>query len=655
MSFCLLYNQILIRIFSPFNFQKFPKKSIKIQIKKKPMESSDPIYPVYVHIYDISQGMARSMSQMLIGKQLEGIWHTGIVVYNREYYFGGGICMGPPKQTPFGPPNKIEKIGETQIPQDLFHEFLRELSPKFNLQTYDLLKNNCNNFTEECSQFLTGLSIPSYITGLPSEVLNTPFGKMIEPIINSMQSQMINNSSNQIMEGLNPMDNPQAMIFNNNPQPQTQPKPQQQPQPQPQPPQPHEIVQEITNAFQFREAYSLNKASVFDFYSLTCPPCNRIKPIFHNIAQETCNTYPQIRFFAVNISNNRDIAGQMQVQSIPTFIFYHNGQLLRRFSGANEADIRKNVTELKSLVGPSQNNNNMVGMTKPQQEKPKNTFELCCPDNFEFYLYKTEKKEFPVNKIKALSKEKIRDSTNHETFMEVTTSVDTVIQYFIPEKKKELLRFLANNMTAYMEEYSIDAIAFYDLFKMLLGENSYCQIFFEEFSENFDKILGFMRKDEKNGFKIIEKPVRVLILRTLCNCFAAESGKAEIGKRSVEVLDLALKYLDFFMKTDKMTVESCIMLIFNMVLGGKIEKTEYLNVLEQIIKIGELSNENTSDNINLGVILTTNYICWKVKTLAETIKEMGIYRILDKTKTSKDEKVVAAKKDCENLLEGKLK
>ena len=24
-----------------------------------------------------------------IGKQLEGIWHTGIVVFNREYYYGG--------------------------------------------------------------------------------------------------------------------------------------------------------------------------------------------------------------------------------------------------------------------------------------------------------------------------------------------------------------------------------------------------------------------------------------------------------------------------------------------------------------------------------------------------------------------------------------
>jgi hypothetical protein len=24
------------------------------------------------------------------GKQLEGIWHTGILVYDEEYYFGGG-------------------------------------------------------------------------------------------------------------------------------------------------------------------------------------------------------------------------------------------------------------------------------------------------------------------------------------------------------------------------------------------------------------------------------------------------------------------------------------------------------------------------------------------------------------------------------------
>ena len=39
------------------------------------------------------------LSQLhFLGKRLEGIWHTGIVVYGQEYYFGGtgGIECCPP-------------------------------------------------------------------------------------------------------------------------------------------------------------------------------------------------------------------------------------------------------------------------------------------------------------------------------------------------------------------------------------------------------------------------------------------------------------------------------------------------------------------------------------------------------------------------------
>ena len=34
----------------------------------------------------------------IVGKRLEGIWHTGIVVYGQEYFFGGtgGIECCPP-------------------------------------------------------------------------------------------------------------------------------------------------------------------------------------------------------------------------------------------------------------------------------------------------------------------------------------------------------------------------------------------------------------------------------------------------------------------------------------------------------------------------------------------------------------------------------
>ena len=38
---------------------------------------------VVLHLYDLSQGMAKAMSQAIIGKQIDGIWHTGIVVYGR--------------------------------------------------------------------------------------------------------------------------------------------------------------------------------------------------------------------------------------------------------------------------------------------------------------------------------------------------------------------------------------------------------------------------------------------------------------------------------------------------------------------------------------------------------------------------------------------
>ena len=145
---------------------------------------------VRLHLYDLSQGMARAMSAQLLGKQLDGVWHTGIVAFGQEFYFGGGIQCGTPGHTHFGRPMQVIDLGATHIPREVFDEFLVDIAPRFTMQTYNLLRHNCNNFSDEVAQFLVGEGIPRHIVDLPNEVMNTPFGQQLMPMLSMMDAQM---------------------------------------------------------------------------------------------------------------------------------------------------------------------------------------------------------------------------------------------------------------------------------------------------------------------------------------------------------------------------------------------------------------------------------------------------------------------------------
>ncbi|KAJ8899323.1 hypothetical protein K2173_018297 [Erythroxylum novogranatense] len=145
---------------------------------------------VTLNVYDLSQGLARQLSMTFLGKVIEGIWHTGIVVYGNEYYFGGGIQQAPAGTTPYGSPIKLVDLGVTHVPKDVFEMYLQEISPRYTAETYSLLTHNCNNFSNEVAQFLVGASIPDYIIQLPSEVMNSPMGALIMPMIQNLESTL---------------------------------------------------------------------------------------------------------------------------------------------------------------------------------------------------------------------------------------------------------------------------------------------------------------------------------------------------------------------------------------------------------------------------------------------------------------------------------
>lgn len=143
-----------------------------------------------VNVYDLSQGLARQLSTTFLGKVIAGVWHTGVVVYGKEYYFGGGIQHSPTGQTQYGKPCKVVDLGVTHVPMEMFEEFLEEISPRYTAETYSLLHHNCNNFSNEVAQFLVGCSIPDFILSLPQEVMNSPMGPLIMPMIMQFEATL---------------------------------------------------------------------------------------------------------------------------------------------------------------------------------------------------------------------------------------------------------------------------------------------------------------------------------------------------------------------------------------------------------------------------------------------------------------------------------
>ncbi|XP_003706248.1 uncharacterized protein LOC100883449 isoform X3 [Megachile rotundata] len=155
------------------------------------MENAEDVKTtVEVYIYDLSKGIAAMMSRFVIGRHLEGIWHTAIVVYGREYFFGpSGIQSCRPGGTVLGEPLKVERVGETYLPYSVFFEYISGLGTStFAPNTYNLFKHNCNSFTDEVSNFLAGKSIPKYILDLPEEILQTRIGQELKSLIEGLCS-----------------------------------------------------------------------------------------------------------------------------------------------------------------------------------------------------------------------------------------------------------------------------------------------------------------------------------------------------------------------------------------------------------------------------------------------------------------------------------
>lgn len=82
---------------------------------------------VQVYVYDLSRGMARTLSVALLGIQIDAIYHTSIIMEGIEYVYDAGIKTVEPGKTHLGKPMQIIGLGATSLPMDVIMEYLESL------------------------------------------------------------------------------------------------------------------------------------------------------------------------------------------------------------------------------------------------------------------------------------------------------------------------------------------------------------------------------------------------------------------------------------------------------------------------------------------------------------------------------------------------
>ncbi|MBQ8055362.1 MAG: thioredoxin [Paludibacteraceae bacterium] len=74
-----------------------------------------------------------------------------------------------------------------------------------------------------------------------------------------------------------------------------------------------------------------NKLVVIDFWASWCGPCQRLKPVIEQVAEE----YTDKAFIGkYNTENNEELIEKFNIRNIPTILFIKNGEVVDRLTGA---------------------------------------------------------------------------------------------------------------------------------------------------------------------------------------------------------------------------------------------------------------------------------------------------------------------------------
>lgn len=97
------------------------------------------------------------------------------------------------------------------------------------------------------------------------------------------------------------------------------------------------MPKQITDAEFNAEVLQSKEPVLVDFWAPWCGPCQQLGPIIEELATE--NEGKPVKILKLNVDDNQDTASKYGVMSIPTMIFFKDGQPVEQMVGVQEKSV----------------------------------------------------------------------------------------------------------------------------------------------------------------------------------------------------------------------------------------------------------------------------------------------------------------------------
>lgn len=81
---------------------------------------------------------------------------------------------------------------------------------------------------------------------------------------------------------------------------------------------------------------------LIDFFATWCGPCKAMEPVLEGLKADLGD---KVRIIQIDVDKNLDLAVEMKVMGVPTFMLYKNGQKLWSEAGTFTKEALKKIIE----------------------------------------------------------------------------------------------------------------------------------------------------------------------------------------------------------------------------------------------------------------------------------------------------------------------